>query len=301
MLFTVLARAFGTIVGEALISRVSFRVVYNLREQLFSHLLKLPSAYFDNTAQGHLVSRLTFTVAQLRDTGTDVLKTLIQDGLKVIVYFGAMLWFNWQLTLLFVGAAPILALVVVFASGRFRRISRRIQNSMGDVTHVVSETVSGYRVVRTFGGDGYEGERFEKSSRVNRQQNLKMAITKVASSQMNETIVGVAICGLIVLLYQLAGSVTAGDAVYFLSLAALLGRPIRKLSEVNAKLQRGLVAAADVFTQLDAPTEVDSGTQELERARGDLSIQQLTFYYSEGKPVLKDVNLDIGAGETVAR
>ena len=224
MFLTAIGRAFGTIIGESLIARVSFHVVYNLRQQLFAQLIQLPSRFYDKNSQGHIVSRLTFTVAQLRDTGTDALRAIIQDGLKVIVYLGAMLWLNWQLTLLFIGTVPILALVVVFASNRFRRISRRIQNSMGDVTHVVSEAVSGYRVVRIFGGQDYEQSRFQRSSRVNRQQNLKMAVTKVFSAQLNETIIAIALCILILLLYDTGGDLTSGQAVMFFVLGWIAGQ-----------------------------------------------------------------------------
>lgn len=293
-------RAIGTIFGEALISRVSFHVVYNIRQALFSHILNLPSSYFDANSQGNIVSRVTFTVAQLRDTGTDALKTIIQDGIKVLVYFGAMLWLNWQVTLLFVATAPLLALVVVYASSRFRRISRRIQNSMGDVTHVVSETVSGYKVVRTFGGEPYEQQRFDKFSRINRQQNLKMAITKVTSSQLNESIVAVALCGMIFVLSGAGAEVSAGEAVTFLGWAGLLGRPIRKLSEVNAKLQRGLAAAEDVFTQLDEQLEVDHGGNELADVKGEIAFDHVDFAYGDNKQVLTDINFRIAAGETVA-
>ncbi len=300
MFATALIRAVGTISGEALISRVSFNVVFNLRQELFGQLLRLPSAFFDKNTQGHIVSRLTFTVAQLRDTGTDALKTIIQDGLKVIVYLGFMLWLDWRLTLLFIGTVPILALLVVFASNRFRRISRRIQSSMGDVTHVVSEAVSGYRVVRTFGGQDYEQSRFQKFSRVNRQQNLKMAITKVMSAQINETIVALALCILILLLYQGSSGMTAGEAVMFLGWAGMLGRPIRKLSEVNAKLQRGLVAAHDVFDQLDQTVEENQGEQPVDRSRGSLVFDDVSFRYEKETPVLHHVSLNIEPGQTVA-
>jgi len=300
MFATGVVRAFGTVGGETLISRVSFNVVYNLRQALFGQLLQLPSRYFDQNAQGHIVSRLTFTVAQLRDTGTDALRALIQDGLKVVVYLGAMIYIDWHLTLLFIGMAPVLALVVIFASNRFRRISRRIQNSMGDVTHVVSEAVSGYRVVRTFGGREYESGRFERSSRVNRQQNLKMAITKVVSAQINETIVALALCILILLLYDSASTMTSGQAVTFLGLAGMLGRPIRKLSEVNAKLQRGLAAAEDVFAQLDQSVENDQGPERLERAVGSLVFEDVSFQYGADLPVLRHVSVSIEAGQTVA-
>ncbi|MEM7080559.1 MAG: lipid A export permease/ATP-binding protein MsbA, partial [Pseudomonadota bacterium] len=294
-----LIRAAGTIIGEALISRVSFNVVYSLRAELFEQLLRLPSSFFDQNAQGHIVSRLTFTVSQMRDTGTDALKAIIQDGLSVIIFLAAMLLLDWRLTLLFIGTAPVLALVVVFASKRFRRISRRIQGSMGDVTHVVSETVSGYRVVRTFAGADYERERFDRSNKINRQQNLKMALTKVMSSQLNETIVAMAICGVIMMMYGMAQGMTAGDAVEFLGYAGMLGRPIRKLSEVNAKLQRGLAAAEDVFSQLDVATEKDAGDLEVERVRGAIHFDDVSFSYG-GPGVLRNVSVQIEPGQTVA-
>ena len=133
---------------------------------------------------------------------------------------------------------------------------------MGDVTHVVSETVSGYREVKTFGGQEYEKSRFMDSNKVNRQQNNKMTDTRVLSAQINYTTVALALCGLIFLFYRpdLVGEVSAGDAVTFLALAGLLGRPIKKLSEVNSKLQRGLAASEDVFEQLDSRVQEDLGS-----------------------------------------
>ncbi|MED6342222.1 MAG: lipid A export permease/ATP-binding protein MsbA, partial [Pseudomonadota bacterium] len=296
-------RAIGTIVGESVMARVSFNMVFNLRQQLFDQLLRLPTEYFDANAQGHIVSRITFTVTQLRDTSTDAIRAVVQDGLKVIVLLGFMLALNWRLTLIFIAAAPLLALVVVFASSRFRRIAKRIQHSMGDVTHVVSEAVSGFRVVKTFGGENYEHSRFERASKVNRQQNLKMAMTRVFSSQLNETIITVALCGLILLLYRpdVGGALSGGEAVMFLSWAGMLGRPIRKLSEINAKLQRGIAAAEDVFSQLDAAVEVDQGKEQLGRINGELRFDGVSFrYQADGPDVLSDINLQIAAGQKVA-
>ena len=291
-------RGTGAIIGETFISRVSFNVVFNIRQELFEQTLALPSRYYDQHAQGHVISRITFTVAQLRDTGTDALRAVIQDGLKVIVLLGALLWLNWQLTLLFLATLPILSLVVVFSSSRFRRISRRIQNSMGDVTHVVSEAVSGIKVVRIFGGQDYEQRRFQRFNRINRQQNFKMSVTKVAAAQINELTISIAICVLILLLYDT--SMNAGSAVTFMTWAGLLGRPIRKLSEVNAKLQRGLAAAHDVFDQLDQDIERDQGKQEISEVSGNLVFEGVSFAYQEGEPVLHNIDLNIQPGQTVA-
>ena len=296
-------RGVGEIVGELLLSKISFAVVHQLRSELFEKILVLPSGFFDASTQGHIVSRVTFNVAQLRDTGTDALKSLVSDGGKVLVFFGWMFYISWKLTLIFVAAAPLVALVVTFASRRFRRISRRIQASMGDVTHVASEMVSGYRVVRIFGGEHYERERFDKASSNNRRQNLKMVATKASSTQVIQIIVAAALALLIAVLFQpqLGAGLSTSDVVTFLGLAGMLARPIRKLSEINARLQRGLAAAEDVFAQLDEPSEKDTGTRTLERARGHIEFRNVGFSYgSRTESVLRDVNLTIEPGQNVA-
>ncbi len=303
MCVAALVRAVGTILGETLMSRISFNMVYNLRAQLFDQLLKLPSSYFDANSQGHIVSRITFTVTQLRDTGTDVLRAIIQDGVKVLVLIGFMLFLNWKLTLLFIASAPLLGLIVMFSSSRFRKISRRIQRSMGDVTQVASEVVSGYKLVRTFGGQDAETKRFLSASRVNRQQNLKMTVTRVFSAQLNETIIAVALSGLILLLYQpsIGGGLSGGEAVMFLSWAGMLGKPIRKLSEINAKLQRGIAAAEDVFSQLDSEMELDSGRACFEDKAAVVQFKKVQFRYSPDTAyVVADFNLSLMAGSRVA-
>ncbi len=315
MVAAVLVRAAGEIAGELLLSQISFGVVHQVRTELFDQLLRMPSAFFDASSQGHLVSRLTYNVAQLRDTGTDALKSVVQDGGKVVVYLGYMLLLSWKLTVIFAATAPLVALVVVYASRRFRRISRRIQNSMGDVTHVASEAVAGYRVVRIFGGEAYEQARFHRSSRSNQRQNLKMVVTKVTSTQMIQIFVVAALALLIALLFrpEIGGGLSTGQVVTFLGLAGMLANPIRKLSEVNARLQRGLAAAEDIFGQMDQPLETDQGAVDVSRVEGRIEFRRLSFAYggagediragggSPGAPrVLNDIEFTIEPGQTVA-
>jgi len=303
MLATVLVRGLGDFTGDVFLSRVSYRVVHQLRMELFEQLLKMPSAYFDRSAKGRLLSRITFNVVQLRDTATDALKSVVQDGSKVVVLLGAMSWANWRLTIIFLVIAPVVAVVVAYASNRFRNISRRIQNSMGDVTHVASETVSGYRVVRTFGGEAYERKRFEKSSRVNQQQNLKMVVTKASSTEIIQVFVAGALALLIGLLFQprIAGAMSPGDVVYFVGLAGLLARPIKKLSELNARLQRGLAAAEDIFSQLDQAPEQDSGAFSIPRVIGRIEFRDVAFAYEGGSvDALHKINFVVEPGQRVA-
>jgi subfamily B ATP-binding cassette protein MsbA len=303
MMATVLVRGLGDFAGDFFLSRVSYRVVHVLRTQLFDQLLRMPSAYFDRSAKGHLVSRITFNVIQLRDTATDALKSIVQDGSKVAVLLGAMLWANWRLTAIFIVIAPVVAIIVAYASSRFRNISRRIQNSMGDVTHVASEAVNAYRVVRTFGGESYERMRFEKSSRANQRQNLKMVVTKASSTEIIQVFVAGALALLIGLLFQprIAGSMSPGDVVYFVGLAGLLARPIKKLSEVNSRLQRGLAAAEDIFEQLDQETERDDGKLRVDRVAGRIEFRGVSFGYESGSgEALRGIDVTIEPGQRVA-
>jgi len=278
-------------------------VVHSIRTELFNQLVNMPTSYFDRSAQGHLVSRLTFNVAQLRDTASDALKTLMQDGTKVILLIGAMLFTSWKLSLIFLAVTPIVAWITRFASKRFRRISERIQGSMGDVTHVATEMVNGHRAVRIFGGESYERQRFFKASDRNRRQNLKMIVTKAASVQIIQLIVAGALAFLIALLFNpsIGGDLSAGDVLFFMTLAGLLAKPIKKLSEVNAKLQRGLAAAEDVFEQFDQPVELNSGTRSANDIAGRIEFCDVGFAYDTGKErVLDGVSFSVEPGQTVA-
>ena len=226
ILLTALARGLGGVVGELMLGRISFHVVHSIRTDLFGNLLKLPNAYFDRSTHGHLVSRLTFNVNQLRDTASDTLKTIVQDGTKVLLLLGAMLYTSWKLTLIFIAVTPLVIYITAYASRRFRRISERIQGSMGDVTHVTSELVNGYRAMRIYGGEAYERSRFERSSERNRRQNLKMILTKASSVQIIQLIVAATLALLIALLFNPAvgGNLSAADVLFFVGLAALLAK-----------------------------------------------------------------------------
>ena len=303
VLLAALLRGVGGVIGELFLGRISFHVVHSIRTELFNRLVDMPTAYFDRSTQGHLVSRLTYTVAQLRDTASDALKTIMQDGTKVILLLGAMLYTSWKLSLIFLAVTPVVGLITAYASRRFRRISERIQGSMGDVTHVSSEMVNGHRAVRIYGGESYERERFHHASDRNRRQNLRMILTKAASVQIIQLIVAGALAFLIALLFNpnIGGDLSAGDVLFFMTLAGLLAKPIKKLSEVNAKLQRGLAAAEDVFAQYDQAIESNTGTRSADGVRGRIEFRDVRFSYETGKEsVLNGVSFAVEPGQTVA-
>ena len=303
MLGLALARACGSVMGEYTLARISFRAIHVIRAQLFERLLLMPSKFYDDSARGRLVSRLTFTTAQLRDTTTDALKIVISDVLKVIVFLSAMFFYNWLLTLIFLAVAPLVGLIVRYAARRFRRLSTRIQASMGDVTHVAAEAVAGYREVKIFQGESYERTRFGLASDRNRRQNLKMTTTKASSAQVIQCIVAAALAVLVGLIFRpdIGGGMSPGELAAYLGFAGMLANPIKKLSDVNARLQRGLAAATEIFEQLDVPAEADTGEIEVDRVAGEITFERVCFAYDPSRAaVLNDVSFTIRAGQTVA-
>jgi subfamily B ATP-binding cassette protein MsbA len=298
-----ISRGFGTFIGNYFISYVSNNLVHNLRCELFDRLLTLPSAFYDRHAMGHLVAKVTFHVTQVTGAATDAVRVIIREGFTVIGYMGFLLYLNWKLTLIFIAIAPIIALLVSFAGKRFRRISARIQNSMGDVTHVASEAVQGYREVRTFGGREYESTRFGKVSQYNRQQSMKMVVTSAVSTPVIQIIVSLALAGLVWLILDplFLANMTAGDVVKFITTGGLLAKPIRQLSEVNATVQKGLAAAEDIFDLFDEEVEPDTGDLVVDRVAGKVEFRDVAFgYRQDTQPVLKGISFTVNPGETVA-
>ena len=175
MVLIAIVRGVGSYLGNYYISVVANKVIHDLRSQMFDRMVNLPNTFFDNNNSGHLIARITYNVTQVTSAATDAIRIAVREGLTVVFLLGFLFYTDWRLTLIFIAALPIIALVVSYASDRFRRISRSMQNSMGDLTHVTSETINGYREVRGFGGERYESDRFHGASAVNTRQNLKLA------------------------------------------------------------------------------------------------------------------------------
>ena len=296
-----LLQGIGSFLGNFFLARVSLGVVRDLRIALFDTLLTLPNRYFDNHNSGHLVSRITFNVTMVTGAATDAVKVVIREGTTVIFLFATLLWMNWKLTLVMVGILPLIGLMVVSASRKFRKQSKKIQTAMGDVTHVASETIQGYRVVRSFGGEPYEQERFRQVTEDNAKRQLKLIKTNAVFTPSLQLVIYSAMAVLMFLVLLLRGDSSAGDMVAYITLAGLLPKPIRQLSEVSSTIQKGLAAADSIFEQLDEAPEVDNGTQVRETVSGRLEVRDLTFSYpGSQKPVLEDISFVAEPGQMVA-
>ncbi|MDE2031475.1 MAG: lipid A export permease/ATP-binding protein MsbA, partial [Pseudomonas sp.] len=291
----------GSFLGNYLLAKVSLGLVHDLRVQLFNNLLTLPNRYFDNHNSGHLISRITFNVTMVTGAATDAIKVVIREGMTVIFLFASLLFMNWRLTLVMIAILPLIAVMVSTASKKFRKQSKKIQVAMGDVTHVASETIQGYRVVRSFGGEVYEQKRFLKASLSNTNKQLRMTRTGAIYTPALQLVIYSAMAVLMFLVLYLRGDASAGDMVAYITLAGLLPKPIRQLSEVSSTIQKGVAGAESIFEQLDEDVEIDRGTIERDKVSGRLEVRNLNFTYpGTERHVLKDITFTAEPGQMVA-
>jgi len=296
-----LLQGIGSFFGNYFLAKVSLGLVHDMRVALFNNLLVLPNRYFDSHNSGHLISRITYNVTMVTGAATDAIKVVVREGMTVVFLFITLLLMNWKLTLVMLAILPVIGLMVSSASKKFRKQSKKIQVAMGDVTHVASETIQGYRVVRSFGGEAYEQERFYKASSDNRQKQLRMVKTNAVYTPSLQLVIYGAMAVLMFLVLLLRGDASPGELVAYITLAGLLPKPIRQLSEVSSTIQKGVAGAESIFEQLDEKLEADNGTQERTKVVGRLDVRNLSFRYEgSDKAVLDNISFVAEPGQMVA-
>jgi len=296
-------RGIGYLIGTYFMAYVANYLVHALRTDLFNRYLLLPFKFFDQSMSGRLVSVVTFNVQQVTEAGTKAIKTLIQQGSLVILLMGYLFYVNWMLTLFFIAVLPIIGLIVVKVSKRFRLISQNILSAMGDVTHVTQEAVQGYQEVRMFGAVKTERNRMSNASHDNRRQNMKMAFTGALSNPLIILIVSFAFAGVTGFMLNpiILDTMTTGSFIAFIVASGVLIKPIRQLTEVNSDIQRGIAAAESIFEVLDSEAETDQGTFETQVVAGGFEFSNVSFTYKgTKKEVLTAINLKVSPGETIA-
>lgn len=298
-----LVRGIGSFVGTYFLSIVSNHVVHDLRTQTFNHLLRLPTRYYDDNNSGHIIAKIVFNTSQVTGAATDALKVIVREGFTVIGLLSYIIYLNWKMSLVFFFIAPLIALIVRSVGKKLHKLSKKVQSSVAEVTQVCNEAVTGHRVVRSFGGEGYERDRFHLASRTNMERALKMVKITALNTPLLQLIVIMAMGVVVFLVLQPAflSEMSAGSYVAYLTAVALLPKPIRQLSEVNGVIQRGIAAAESVFEIIDLPPERDSGAQEAPRLSGDIAVHNLSYRYPDtDQSALDNINLSVSAGQTVA-
>ncbi len=282
---------------------VTNHLVMDLRQQMFGRLLGLPTRYFDDQSAGALISKVTYDVGNVTAAATTVLTVLVRDSLTILGLLAFMLYFNWKLTLIAVAVGPLIVGVVKTFGKRLRAASRRGYSAMGLIAHILEEAVGAHKVVKVFGGQRYEAKRFAESSNEFRRAAMRESMAASATVPLTQVAAATALAIIIyvALLQSSQSHITVGGFVSFVTAMLLLLAPLKRLTDVNAPLQRGLAAAESIFSLLDQTPEDDRGTRTLARAKGGIAFDNVSFSYDgASKPALQGVSLDIRPGQTVA-
>ncbi|KGH50805.1 lipid transporter ATP-binding/permease [Acinetobacter idrijaensis] len=294
-------RGLGLFMGGYFTAVISRNLVFNIRQEVFAKLLRLPSQYYLDNTSGHITAKIMYNVEQLTAASTEALRTLLQQGLITLALLGYLLYTNWRLTMCILIFAPVIGFIISKAARRMRKLSQQVQDTMGDVNHVVQETVNANLIVKGFGGQSYEQERFKQNSLENLRRGLKMVAVQQLNSPVVQLIMSISlsIVMFIALRPQILGDTSAGEFVAYITAAGMLARPIKALTDINEKIQRGMAAAHSVFELLDMPEEKNTGTLT-DSLKGDIEFKDVNLIYDDGHHAIHDFNLQVKAGETVA-
>jgi ATP-binding cassette, subfamily B, bacterial MsbA len=296
-------RGIAGFINSYCLSWVGRRVVADLRQEMFEHLLRAPTRYYDNQGSGHIIAKLTYNVENVATAATSAITTIVRDGFTVIGLMAYMLYLNAVLSAIFLVIGPIMAGTVKYATKHFRRHSSRIQDRVGALTQVAQEAIDAHRVVKAFGGQPREARRFSAINEKTRSLQMKMIATEAASVPLVQLISAIAIAVIVYLstMQGLKEDISVGTFMSFVVAMGLLLPPVKRLTSVNGHLQMGIIAAQSLFELLDAEEERDQGKRTLDRARGRVEYRGVTHIYSPDKPpAIRDLDLLIEPGERVA-
>jgi subfamily B ATP-binding cassette protein MsbA len=299
MLFGLMAlRAISGFVAGFSMRWVARRVVENLRLDAFRKLMLLPISFFDEQSAGIVVSKLTYDVEQMSSAATRSALTLVRDSLTALGIIGYMLYLDWRLTMIFALVTPLMAFYLSRMTPKLRNAGKQVQESIGEMTKVAEEAISGQRIVKIFGAMSYENERFAKVAGKNRHMQIRLARFSGLNSMVVELLAALSL-GLVV--YYAVGRFSAGEFAAFVGALLMLIAPIKHLTEMNEELQVALAAAQSVFGVIDVKPELDEGDKALPRSRGEIEFKHVSLTYNNAKrPALNDISFNIQPGEKLA-
>ncbi|MCA3950017.1 lipid A ABC transporter ATP-binding protein/permease MsbA [Vibrio vulnificus] len=282
---------------------VSGNVVMKIRRMVFNHYMQMPVSYFDKEKSGSLLSRITYDSEQVSAATTQALVSMVREGASIVGLLVLMFYNSWQLSLVLLLVAPVVAWAIGVVSKRFRKISKNMQTTMGIVTSSAEQMLKGHKVVLSYGGQEIEKSRFDTVSNQMRQQTMKLVTAQAAANPIIQMIASIA---LVTVLYlasvdSIKEQLTPGTFTVVFSAMFGLMRPLKALTNVTSQFQRGMAAAQTLFALVDLEPEKNTGTYKLERAEGAVTVKDVTFTYEGAeKPALSHVSFDIPVGKTVA-
>ncbi len=283
---------------------IGWAVIKQLRAEVFQKYLTLPTAFYDAASSGELISRITFNSQKVASAASSSLTVLVRDTLAAIGLLGLMFWHSWQLSMCFLVIGPIIGVIVARVTKQFRKASRNIQESMGDVSHVIQEAIDGSRVVKIFGGQDDELERFESANESNRRFNMRETRIRALNVPIVQLLVAIALAIIVfVASSDMLGDerLSPGEFMSFIGAMMMLFSPMKRLTSLNSQIQQGIAAGESLFETLDLESEIDTGTQVLQSPIAGIQYRDVSMSYRVDKPaVLNDVTLNILSGETIA-
>jgi subfamily B ATP-binding cassette protein MsbA len=296
-------RGVASYIGDYGMAYVGRNVVQTIRTEVFDAYLRMTAGFFGREGSGNLIARITYTAEQVAQASTDAVKVAVIDGLSIIGYVIVMLYYSPYLTLSLLIMVPTVAVVATVVSRRYRRISRHIQGMMGSVTGTVEEAVSGHREVKIYGGQAYESQRFHAAAERTRKLNLKVSSTNGISSAVVQLLAAMALVTIIFLATRpaLIHSMTPGTFLAVLSSMGAILPSLKRLTNVQSNIQRGMAAAEDLFEVLDTPPEPDHGAMVLARSQGDIRFTAVRHVYPKASEAsLRGIDLHCAPGTVTA-
>ena len=305
ILFIVLfaIRGIASYISGVSLHWVANKVIMDLRQAMFARLVNYPTSFFDNHRSGSLMSRFTYDVTQIKEASTNAISTLVRDSLSVIGLLGWMFYIDWSLALICLAGAPLIGIIISIIRKRLRKMSLRVQETMGDIHHVLSESFDGQKVIKLYGGQEVEKKRFFDTVNSHRRFTMKFAVAATASSPAVQMVTAVILAIIIYVGIKLAtsGNLTVGDFVSFFAAIAMLLGPLKRLAGINEHIQKGLAACESVFALLDMDIESQYGEKELKEAKGKIEFKNVSYrYISAEDDAISSVSLTINPGETIA-
>lgn len=281
---------------------VARSVVRTLRQRVFAHIVALPADEYDQISSSQLLSKILYDVEQVAMVSADALTDFVQNTCLVIGLLIVMMIISWQLSFMFLVTIPFVGTIVNYTNKRVRRISHKVQKSMGEVTEIASEAIEGYRVVRVFGAENYVRDKFNAATETARQNDMKVAVTKALNVSGVQCVIAIGIAAIVFAAIQLATviTITAGSFLAIIAAMLQLIKPMKTLTTLNATIQKGLAGAESVFALLDKTIEPETGIKLTHRVEGDILFDKVSFAYRSGTPVLHEVSFHLPAGKSVA-
>jgi len=282
---------------------VANKVVLDLRSAMFARLVRLPAKFFNDNTSGALLSKVAYDVSGVTGAATTALTVLVKDSIAVVGLLAWLFYLNWKLTLIALVVGPPIALTVRLTSHRLRRMARGVMTAQGELVHVLQETIDCHKVVKVFGGQDYESQRFRGRAQALRGFIMRAEIPAALTTPITHTLAAVAIAVIISIAMHdtLATRMTVGDFASFMTAMLMLLAPLKHLTEMNPYIQRGLAAAESVFGLMDTPPEEDRGRIAIARARGEVAFEGVHFTYpTRTEPALAGIDLRVRPGETLA-